>query len=255
MNTQGAGWPSLAKICVERVPPRLQGRVWALLSAAGNAGHVCAGPLLLLLGGGWRRIMRGAGAVALLSGILAWAMTGEDEASRPPRGEEDREVILPWTEFQDVSRQVTVLLLLHIIMACSTLSLSVSVRIIDALGFLFPPSLISPFSPPSLPPSYSLQSKWRAAVAKAVEWIFVVRRILNVEVVALFISDSLIYFVIKGLADWSVLALTETKGKIDMMNDDCCRCVTCRHHLGPLLLLFPHHRLRGKRSCRCVLLL
>jgi len=35
---QGAGWPSLAKICVERVPPRAQGRVWALLSAAGNAG-------------------------------------------------------------------------------------------------------------------------------------------------------------------------------------------------------------------------
>lgn len=35
---QGAGWPSLAKICVERVPPQAQGRVWALLSAAGNAG-------------------------------------------------------------------------------------------------------------------------------------------------------------------------------------------------------------------------
>lgn len=35
---QGAGWPSLAKMCVERVPPQAQGRVWALLSAAGNAG-------------------------------------------------------------------------------------------------------------------------------------------------------------------------------------------------------------------------
>lgn len=32
------------------------------------------------------------------------------------------------------------------------------------------------------------------------------------EVAALLCADSLVYFVVKGLADWSVLALTETKG-------------------------------------------
>jgi sugar phosphate permease len=50
-------------------------------------------------------------------------------------------------------------------------------------------------------------------VAKTVEWIWVVRRIVaQPEVASLFLADSLVYFVIKGLADWSVLALTETKG-------------------------------------------
>ncbi|GAB5037424.1 regulatory protein uhpc [Nannochloropsis oceanica] len=161
---QGAGWPSLAKICVERVAPRAQGRVWALLSAAGNAGHVCAGPLLLSLGGGWRRVMQGAGILALLSGGLAWMLTGGDDDAADEKdgwflkarkeGEEGREILLPWSTNQD----------------------------------------------------------WRAAVAKGVEWIFVVKRILRPEVAALFLADSLIYFVIKGLADWSVLVLTETKG-------------------------------------------
>lgn len=49
-------------------------------------------------------------------------------------------------------------------------------------------------------------------MAKGVEWVWVVRRICSLpEVAALFLADSLVYFVIKGLADWSVLALTETR--------------------------------------------
>jgi hypothetical protein len=66
---------------------------------------------------------------------------------------------------------------------------------------------------PSIRPCMDPWTQWRALVAKGVEWIWVVRRILSLpEVASLFLADSLVYFVIKGLADWSVLALTETKG-------------------------------------------
>jgi hypothetical protein len=73
------GWPSLAKICLERVSPPLQGRVWALLTAAGNVGHVTAAPLLMRVGGGWRGMMRTAGGAAFVSSVLAWFLTGPDK--------------------------------------------------------------------------------------------------------------------------------------------------------------------------------
>lgn len=52
----------------------------------------------------------------------------------------------------------------------------------------------------------------RALLVTLFDWIFVVRRVLRPEVATLLLADALIYFVIKGLADWSVLVLTETKG-------------------------------------------
>lgn len=71
---------------------------------------MCAGPILLSMGGGWRRVMRGAGMVALLSGLVAWGLTGDgDEADewrlfRRREGYDDaREVLLHWTTYEDVS--------------------------------------------------------------------------------------------------------------------------------------------------------
>lgn len=70
---------------------------------------MCAGPLLLSMGSGWRRVMQGAGLVALLSGLVAWGLTGDpDEADewrllRRREGYEDaREVLLQWTTYEDV---------------------------------------------------------------------------------------------------------------------------------------------------------
>ena len=58
-----------------------QGKVWASLTAAGNLGHVVAGPLLLGLNGGsssnWKGIMRGAGGAAVVAATAAWIMTRE----------------------------------------------------------------------------------------------------------------------------------------------------------------------------------
>ena len=74
---------------------------------------MCAGPILLSLGGGWRRVMQGAGLVALLSGLAAWGLTGDgDEAAadewrlfrRREGYDSPREVLLQWTTYEDVSK-------------------------------------------------------------------------------------------------------------------------------------------------------
>ena len=56
-------------------------------------------------------------------------------------------------------------------------------------------------------------AQWRRHLAVFTEWLLVVKRVLSPEVAALLMADSLVYFVIKGLADWSVLVLTETRGQ------------------------------------------
>ncbi len=169
-------------------------------------------------------MMRGAGLVALLSGLAAWGLTGDpDEADewrllRRREGYEDaREVLLQWTTYEDVSACVRAYVRpsqetyirrkttcsRHPFACLPATPACLPTCLTHALPLLPPPP-----TPPT-PPSF----QWRAMVAKMVEWIWVVRRILSLpEVASLFLADSLVYFVIKGLADWSVLALTETKG-------------------------------------------
>lgn len=61
--------------------------MWALLTAAGNLGHVVAGPLLLGLNGGsstnWKGIMRGAGGAAVVAAAGAWALTKDTRVITP----------------------------------------------------------------------------------------------------------------------------------------------------------------------------
>lgn len=140
-------------------------------------------------------MMQGAGLVALLSGLAAWGLTGDgDEAAadewrlfrRREGYDSPREVLLQWTTYEDVRKGRRRRTSGH---AC----------------------VLSPILKPK--PTNPSLTQWRALVAKTVEWIWVVRRIVaQPEVASLFLADSLVYFVIKGLADWSVLALTETKG-------------------------------------------
>jgi hypothetical protein len=58
-----------------------------------------------------------------------------------------------------------------------------------------------------------LQSGWVGRNKLVKEWVWLGRRLMKVDILAILAADALTYFVIKGLADWSVLLLTETKGE------------------------------------------